>query len=221
MPKKVGAAAVSLAGKLDDRTAPYTVPMKVVPRQCGTAGTRPSSTAASVLGRGVHGGSRAPVPVCALSRPGRVVQPLRPRQPLLRPAVLASGARGRSARERTSIPTVLARPACARRAVAAVARTLPCSRCGWRLRRRRWSSAERDAPGLPARGGCGSTGRMDTPHHLGARACAHGDHHPDGRNDHRNHHTLAVPALCQAAARLGAPGLPAPWPAPRASKVAP
>jgi len=27
MPNKVGAAAVSLAGKLDDRTAPYTVPM--------------------------------------------------------------------------------------------------------------------------------------------------------------------------------------------------
>ena len=30
MPKKVGAATVSLAGKLDDRTAPYTVPMKAV-----------------------------------------------------------------------------------------------------------------------------------------------------------------------------------------------
>ncbi len=38
MPKKVGAAAVSLASKLDDRTAPYTVPMKVVPRQCGAPG---------------------------------------------------------------------------------------------------------------------------------------------------------------------------------------
>ena len=30
MPKKVGAATVFLAGKLDDRTAPYAVPMKVV-----------------------------------------------------------------------------------------------------------------------------------------------------------------------------------------------
>jgi hypothetical protein len=30
-PKKVGTAAVSLAWKLDDRAAPYTVPMKAVP----------------------------------------------------------------------------------------------------------------------------------------------------------------------------------------------
>jgi hypothetical protein len=28
MPKKVGTATVSLAGKLDHRTVPYTVPMK-------------------------------------------------------------------------------------------------------------------------------------------------------------------------------------------------
>ena len=38
MPKKVGAATANLAGKPDNRTAPYTVPMKAVPRQCGTAG---------------------------------------------------------------------------------------------------------------------------------------------------------------------------------------
>ena len=44
MPKKVGAAAIPLAGKLDDRTAPYTVPMKAVPHQCGSLRTRPSST---------------------------------------------------------------------------------------------------------------------------------------------------------------------------------
>lgn len=44
MPKKVGAAAVSRAGKPDDRTAPYTVPMKVVPQQCGPLWTLPSST---------------------------------------------------------------------------------------------------------------------------------------------------------------------------------
>jgi hypothetical protein len=31
MPKKAGTAAVPLAGKLDDRAVPYTVPMKVVP----------------------------------------------------------------------------------------------------------------------------------------------------------------------------------------------
>jgi hypothetical protein len=31
MPKKVGAAAIPLAGKPDDRAAPYTVPMKAVP----------------------------------------------------------------------------------------------------------------------------------------------------------------------------------------------
>ncbi len=38
MAKKVGAATANLAGKPDNRTAPYTVPMKAVPRQCGTAG---------------------------------------------------------------------------------------------------------------------------------------------------------------------------------------
>jgi len=43
-PKKVGAAAVCPAGKLSDRTAPYTVPMKAVPQQCGPPRTRPSST---------------------------------------------------------------------------------------------------------------------------------------------------------------------------------
>jgi hypothetical protein len=31
MPKKVGAAAIPLAGKPDDRAAPYTVPMMAVP----------------------------------------------------------------------------------------------------------------------------------------------------------------------------------------------
>ena len=44
---------------------------------------------------------------------------------------------------------------------------------------------------------------MDTPHHLGTRACGHGGHHPYGhhpygRNDHRHRLALAVPALCQA-----------------------
>ena len=37
-PKKVDTAAVFLAGKLDDRAAPYTVPMKAVPPQCGPLG---------------------------------------------------------------------------------------------------------------------------------------------------------------------------------------
>ena len=35
LPKKVGAAAVCPAGKLDNRTAPYTVPMKAVPTAGG------------------------------------------------------------------------------------------------------------------------------------------------------------------------------------------
>jgi hypothetical protein len=246
MPKKVGAATANLAGKPDNRTAPYTVPMKVVPRQCGTAGTRPSSTAASVVERGLHGRSRAPVPVRTLPRAGRAVQPLRPWQSLLRPAVPAPGAAGGSARERTSLPTVPAGPAGPRRAVAALAPTLPCWRWGWRWRRPRqwwWPAAERDAPGLPTWGGGGSTGRMDTPHHPGARACGPGGHrtgrhhcnhhcdhhhpsrhHPGGRHrdhPHDRHDVLAVPALCQASARLGAPGLPASWPAPHACRVAP
>ena len=128
MPKKVDAATANLAGKPDNRTAPYTVPMKAVPRQCGTAGTRPSSTAASVLDRGVHGCSRAPVPLCALPRPGSAVQPLRSWQSLLWPAVPTLGARRRSARERASVPTVSPRPAGPRQAVAALAPTVPCWR---------------------------------------------------------------------------------------------
>lgn len=76
------------AGKLDDRTAPDTEPMKAVPQQCGALGrVRPALR----LFRGAHGPTRPPVPVRALPRAGPPVQPLRSRQPLLRPAVPASG----------------------------------------------------------------------------------------------------------------------------------
>lgn len=44
MPKKVGAVTVPRAGKPDDRTAPYTVPMKAVPHKCGSLRAIPSST---------------------------------------------------------------------------------------------------------------------------------------------------------------------------------
>jgi len=130
---------------LDCRTAPYTVPMKVVPRQCGTSGTRPSSTAASVADRGGHGCSGALVSVRALPRSGRAVQPLRPWQPLLRPAVQWPVAQGGSPRECTPIPNLLARPSGPRRAVAALAPTPPCARwrLQWRRRWRWWRAAQR------------------------------------------------------------------------------
>ena len=38
MPKKVGAATVLVPDKLEDRAAPYTVPMKAVPQECGALG---------------------------------------------------------------------------------------------------------------------------------------------------------------------------------------
>jgi len=85
----VGTAAVSLASKLDDRAAPYTVPMKAVPLQCGALGrVRPAPR--FVLG--AHGPSSPSVPVRALPLPGTALQPLRPWPALLRIGVLAPGA---------------------------------------------------------------------------------------------------------------------------------
>jgi len=88
-PKKVGTAAVSRAWKLDDRAAPYTVPMKAVPQQCGALGrVRPAPR----FVRDAHGPSSPLVPVRALPTPGPAVQPLRPWSALLQLGVLASGA---------------------------------------------------------------------------------------------------------------------------------
>jgi hypothetical protein len=62
-----------LPGSLNDRTAPYTVPMKAVPRQCGALGRlRPALR----LCRGAYGPTCPPVPVRALPPAGHPVQPL-------------------------------------------------------------------------------------------------------------------------------------------------
>jgi len=67
----------SLAWQLDDRAAPYTVPMKVVPHQCGALGrSRPALPAQS---GGVVGPSSPSVPVRRMPHAGRLVQPLRSR----------------------------------------------------------------------------------------------------------------------------------------------
>ena len=67
----------SLAWQLDDRAAPDTVPMKVVPHLCGALGrSRPALPAQS--GAAV-GPSSPSVPVRRVPYAGRLVQPLRSR----------------------------------------------------------------------------------------------------------------------------------------------
>ena len=48
-------AAVALAGMLDDRAAPYTLPMKAVPQQCGALGRVRPATAPTAKSGGAHG----------------------------------------------------------------------------------------------------------------------------------------------------------------------
>lgn len=68
MPKKVGAAMVSLAGKLDDRTVPYTLPMKVVPQRRSGASYSYEFDAFAIhmpfsdLGLALLAGERAAIP---------------------------------------------------------------------------------------------------------------------------------------------------------------
>ena len=94
----------SLAWQLDDRAAPDTVPMKAVPQQCGALGRlRPALPAQS---GGVVGPPSPLVPVRRVPRSGRLVQPLRSRQPVLQPHLLASDARSRPARGSLSLPAL-------------------------------------------------------------------------------------------------------------------
>lgn len=199
MPKKVGAATVPLAGKLDDRTAPYTVPMKAVPQQCGALGrVRPALR----LCRGAHGPTSPRVPVRALSRPGHPVQPLRPRQPLLQPGLLAPGPRPGAARSRSALPAVPARPHRPCTALRPLA-PAPCGR-GWRRRAR----TECDASGFPACGGNCSTGGMDTRQRI-QRSCRR--HPRDHRGEHagipRSRRVLDLPPLWRPPGPASAPGL--------------
>ena len=204
----------SLAGKLDDRTVPYTVPMKAVPQQCGPLGRiRPALR----FVRGACGATSPPVPVRRLPRAGPAVQPLRPRQPLLQPAVLAGVARCGPARGGAPLPVFTAWSPGACRAISALAGAPRCWRC-WRWS---WCSrrTERDAPGFPARGGHCSTARMDPRHrHIepGRR------HHPRGAGptEHRTRCALDLPPLRGGPASPGAPGLPAPCPASRRALAA-
>ena len=133
MPKKAGTATVSLAGKLDHRAVPYTVPMKAVPRECGSLGRfRPALR----LVRGAYGPFRAAVLVRTMRRTGRPVPPLRPRQPLLQPGLWAPG------QGRLATPIRPALPALPARAQGARATHSPLA---------------------PARSGCGGRGRSRQP----------------------------------------------------------
>ena len=94
----------SLAWQLDDCAAPDTVPMKAVPQQCGPLGRlRPALPAQS---GGVVGPPSPLVPVRRVPRSGRPVQPLRSRQPVLQPHLLASDARPRPTRGSLSLPAL-------------------------------------------------------------------------------------------------------------------
>ena len=122
----------SLAWKLDDRAAPDTVPMKAVPQQCGPLGRlRPALPAQS----GCAVGPSSPfVPVRRVPRSGRFVQPLRSRQPVLQPHLLASDARPCPTRGGLSLPAFARWERPARGEVAALA---PAHRTAGRGGRRR------------------------------------------------------------------------------------
>ena len=187
--------------------------MKAVPLQCGPLGrVRPALR----FVRGAYGAASPPVPVRGVSRAGRALQPLRPWQPLLQPAVLAAVSECGSARRRAPIPVFMAWSPCARRTIAAMAaasRRAQRRRCSWC-----WVHRERDAPGFPARGGRCSTGRMDPRHRL----IEPGHHHGGaGRPRHRTRSPMDLLPLRQSAARTGAPGLPAPRPASPSPLAAP
>ena len=115
---KSGATTVHLLGG-DDRVAPYTVPMKAVPHQCGALGRfRPALPAQS---GGAIGPSSPSVPVRRVPHPGRLVQQLRSRQPVLQPGLLAPDARPRPARSRASLSALARWAHPARRAIPALA----------------------------------------------------------------------------------------------------
>jgi hypothetical protein len=123
----------SLAWQLDDRAAPDTVPMKVVPHQCGALGrSRPALPAQS---GGVVGSSSPSVPVRRVPHAGHLVQSLRSRQPVLQPHLLAPEARPRPTRGRQSLPTLACRTLPARRTIAALARAHRAASCPGRHRR--------------------------------------------------------------------------------------
>ena len=178
--------------------------MKAVPRECGALGrVRPAPRP----GRGLRGDRGAFVPVRGLPRAGAAVQSLRPRQPLLRPRVLAPGARCGPARSRRPLSALVPRPTCARRAHPALARAP------------RRARTECDAPGFPRQRCRCFTARMDPrQHRIGLEQRCRRRQQPGGDRHHRAltsaglHRALALPALrrpveCLRSARLPAPSL--------------
>jgi len=186
--------------------------MKAVPQQCGALGrVRPALR----LCRGAHGPTRPPLPVRALPRAGHPVQPLRPRQPLLRTAMPAAGTRRGTAPGCAPLPEVQARP---RLPCAALTSLAPAPRRARGRLQRRGGRTQRDAPGFPAGGGVGSTAGMDTRHHH-RRRCRHGRRHHSAEPIagtrsccHARHgqHLLGLLPLRRPAARGAASGLRAP-----------
>ena len=123
-----------MQASLDNRAAPYTVPMKAVPQECGALGRiRPALRfVRSVRGRQCHNFScnfSPSVLVRTLPLPSRAVQRLRPWPALLRSGLFAAVPRCGQARCRTPLPTQPPRPRGARSTLAALASppSKPCS----------------------------------------------------------------------------------------------
>jgi hypothetical protein len=132
-----------MQASLDNRAAPYTVPMKAVPQECGALGRiRPALRfVRSVRGRECHNFScnfshnfscnfSPSVLVRALPLPSRAVQRLRPWPALLRSGLFAAVPRCGQARCRTPLPTQPPRPHGARSTLAALASPPPKPRQG-------------------------------------------------------------------------------------------
>ena len=179
--------------------------MKEVPRQCGALGRfRPAPSALPQGAHGTSGTSSPHVRVRAMPQPGRAVQPLRPRSPLLHPGVLAPGPRRRTVRDCAALPVQPRRSDGPRGSLAALANAPAAYRSS---AARGAARKHRDAPGLPGRAGRCSTGRMDLL----------GDAHPVECRRPRGHRggaragcAAALPALRRGRGTLGPPGLPAP-----------
>lgn len=199
------------AGKLEDRAAPYTVPIKAVPPQCGALGrVRPAPLAAP---RGADGTRRPSVPVRALSRPSAAVQSLRSWPALLQRGVFTPGTRECATRSRTTLPAQPPRSHGPRRTGTAMAKPPP---------RRRKNGDASGFPSVPRR--C-STGRMHGHHYRqrrGAAARTRGGRRMCWRDASAGGGCrCTVSALRSGVDALGASGLPAPGPAGRYSHHAP
>ena len=127
-----------------DRAAPYTVPMKAVPPECGALGrVRPAPLA--LKARGAYGLFGSHVPVRPVPRPGSGLRRLRPRPALLHTNLFRPGPPRGTPRRRSALPVQPRRPRGSRSTFAALAHPpAPSASCDDALRGRKY----RDAPGF-------------------------------------------------------------------------